>query len=353
VQVQEGRNKLIIFVQSCTFSFLAVRGERRIFAKVDVDGAQFGVGWIGEEAVWHGIHELVDDFCRWMRIIVTLRVQLYIGSEAEGVQFSAIVQHAVGEEVVAAHVLGDIVPVMLAHGEEAFSGSPFGLLDVRFVQRNLHSVGESIGSNLEPQSGTRTSFFEFLFRASSTANQAWIDEVGRQRPVIAVVGVVRVLRRNWRREFRFQDGVLDSSDIPVFVKQQIQCRVFVLFGPVSLSEQFTTRSCAEVVTQFEVFIVLQIYWHLGEGKAAEYVGIPGDSELRPIGVESEGLRGETQKDDDGDFHFSFLERFPSDCSGCSELLMQQSSVDSFYSQFSGMISGLANVMKTSLTKVGK
>ena len=49
-----------------------------------------------------------------MRGIVRAVTVGAVGREAEGVQHSAVVEQAVGEEVTALHVPGQIVPVVLA-----------------------------------------------------------------------------------------------------------------------------------------------------------------------------------------------------------------------------------------------
>jgi len=148
-----------------------------MFTEIDVNRAFDVERFISGEATGHWIHEKTDFFIRWMGCVVAWSFEHAVDGKTEGVQFSTVVQQAVWYEVVAAHVFGHVVPIMLTHSWPAFSRSPCGLFNILFFSWHMETISDCIWTHLNPQSSTGASLLEFLFRTSSAADQTRINEI--------------------------------------------------------------------------------------------------------------------------------------------------------------------------------
>jgi len=187
-------------------------------AEVDVQGAQRFVSRIGAEEIRNGVDEFRQNL--GSRMFVTFRRQGGVHSEAEGGQFAFVVQKASGHVVIAGHVLGDVVPIMVAHGLETVSERPFRRrLHLVLGQRDLDAVHNWIGTLLQVQTSTSAISFQLSLRTTHRADGGRIDEISGHRPIIAIIDVVKILRKRRRCVFGFGHRSLNTGDDTVLVEQ--------------------------------------------------------------------------------------------------------------------------------------
>jgi len=244
------------------YHYLTPRGQKWTIGEINVDTADNLVRGCVEEAIWHRVQEFVDDLWGWWRIVITGRVflQRRISGPAETGQFTTVVQQATWEELIALHVLGNIVPVMFAHRWEALSRTPFCLFDCTLIKWNIDQIRQWIWAVLQPKSSAGSLLFEFVLRAAGGADCAWINEVCGQGPVIAIVDVIFIFQTRQWSEFAFWSRCLQTSDKTVLVENQGQSGIIVL--PVALSQEFS--SSASVISQSKTASIAHLSWNLLE-----------------------------------------------------------------------------------------